>query len=101
MKLGNCPYCLNTNVHVIDIGCNHSFCTKCCLNLMKISRIKKGLNIDKILGDEKVNGQPQLGVIKCPKCQQLQMLQKDKLAEISDIYEYDGGATGAHGGKSC
>jgi hypothetical protein len=35
---------------------------------MKISRIKKGLNIDKILGDEKVNGQQQLGVIKCPKC---------------------------------
>jgi len=25
---------------------------------MKISRIKKGLNIDKILGDEKVTGQP-------------------------------------------
>jgi hypothetical protein len=68
---------------------------------MKISRIKKGLNIDKILGDEKINGQPQLGVIKCPKCQQLQMLQKDKIAEISDIYEYDGGSQGAHGGKSC
>jgi hypothetical protein len=29
------------------------------------------------------------------------MLQKDKLNEINEVYDYDGGALGAHGGKAC
>jgi hypothetical protein len=48
---GNCPYCLDKEVNVIDIGCAHSFCTKCCMNLIKITKIKKGLNFSKLEGN--------------------------------------------------
>ena len=43
-----CPYCLDKGVNVIDIGCTHAFCTKCCMNLIKITKIKKGLNFSKM-----------------------------------------------------
>ncbi len=29
------------------------------------------------------------------------MLNPSKLTEINEVYEYDGGAQGAHGGKAC
>lgn len=51
LKNGNCPYCLRKDINVIDIGCAHSFCSKCCMNLIKITRIKKGMNVEKLESD--------------------------------------------------
>lgn len=70
MVQGSCPYCLDKDVNVIYIGCAHLYCAKCCMNLIKITKIKKGLNFSKMEGAEAVQGQTSvsLQVIKCPKC---------------------------------
>ena len=80
MGYGACPYCLNQKAIIIELECSHSFCTKCCVNLIKITKIKKGLNYFSQTGDE---------VIKCPKCHQINILNKDKYDEIMDVREYE------------
>lgn len=88
---GSCPYCLRKDINVIDIGCSHSFCSKCCMNLIKITRIKKGLNLEKLESDQKpttINPNP-ISVIKCAKCQQLNILNNHKIQEIHEVLEID------------
>ena len=71
--IGNCPYCLTPRLNIIDLDCTHQFCSKCCLNLIKITKIKKGLNYFCKTQEE---------IIKCPKCHQINILHKDKYQEI-------------------
>ena len=85
LQVANCPYCLDKDVHVVDIGCSHLFCTKCCSNLVKITKIKKGLNLSKLEG---APGQS-LQVIKCPKCSLINMLSNSKMEEILSVTDYD------------
>jgi DNA-binding transcriptional MerR regulator len=61
------------------------------MNLIKITRIKKGLNLDKIESEHKptsTNPNP-LSVIKCAKCQQINMLSNQKIQEIHEVLEID------------
>lgn len=77
---GNCPYCLTQRVLIIGLDCNHAFCTKCCVNLIKITKIKKGLTYFIKTGEE---------IIKCPKCHQINILTREKHEEILDVREYE------------
>jgi len=45
LPIGNCPYCLRHRVFMVDFDCSHSFCSKCALNLVKITKIKKGFKV--------------------------------------------------------
>ena len=58
---GNCSYCLSRRVHLVSLPCQHSFCASCCLQIVKVSKIKKGLTVFTELqeGEEP---------LKCPKC---------------------------------
>lgn len=87
--MGNCPYCLDKDVHVVDIGCSHLFCTKCCSNLVKITKIKKGLNFSKLEGSLGPGQSQGLQVIKCPKCSLINMLSNSKMEEILSVTDYD------------
>jgi hypothetical protein len=40
--IGSCPFCLKNRCFVIELDCMHGYCTSCCSNLMKITKIKKG-----------------------------------------------------------
>ena len=48
------------------------------MNLIKITRIKKGMNVEKLESDQKPNN-GQVSVIKCAKCQQINMLSNAKI----------------------
>lgn len=89
LQVGDCPYCLDKGVHVVDIGCSHLFCTKCCSNLVKITKIKKGLNLSKLEGSLGPGQSQGLQVIKCPKCSLINMLSGSKMEEILSVTDYD------------
>ena len=57
-----CSYCLAIRVFLVPIGCGHSYCSKCCLELVKITQIKQ-------CPDEKA--------ILCPKCLEVNHISDD------------------------
>ncbi len=58
---GNCSYCLTRRVFLVSLPCQHSFCASCCLSIVKVTKIKKGLTFFNELSE----GEEPL---KCPKC---------------------------------
>ena len=47
--ISNCPFCLKNKTFVINQECGHQFCAKCTANLIKITKIKKGLGVSILL----------------------------------------------------
>lgn len=41
--IGNCAYCLRKRIFLVALPCNHSYCAQCCISLVKVTKIKKGL----------------------------------------------------------
>ena len=72
--IANCAYCLKKRVFMVSLPCQHSFCAQCSLNLIKITKIKKGLknafNVN--IGDD--DEEP----LKCPKCDILHLISKEE-----------------------
>ena len=58
-KIANCPYCLKTKCIVVPLECLHEYCTTCTINLIKITKIKKGLQYFNKYGED---------AIKCNQC---------------------------------
>ena len=65
---------------VVELDCGHAFCSKCCGSLVKITRIKKGLNYFSKAGEQ---------VVKCPQCHQINMLSPSKQTEIREVRDYE------------
>ncbi|CDW75950.1 b-box zinc finger family protein [Stylonychia lemnae] len=54
LPIGNCPYCLKQRVFMVDFDCGHSYCSKCALNLVKITKIKKGFKDIREYDEERI-----------------------------------------------
>lgn len=60
-----CPYCMQAR-HLMPLGCGskHRFCSKCLTNMIKITRVKKGL-VKRFQFED---------AIKCPDCAEIVVL---------------------------
>ena len=63
--IGNCAYCLRKRVFLVALPCAHSYCAHCCQNLIKVTKIKKGLVV---FNDTDQDLIPNEEPLKCPKC---------------------------------
>lgn len=59
----------------VPCGLNHRFCECCIYNLIKITKIKKGL-YDRFVETD---------AIKCPKCNEISVLDKDFMKELASL----------------
>ncbi len=76
---GNCSYCLTKRVYLVSLPCQHSFCGNCCLNIVKLTKIKKGLS--HLHGQRKEEGEPS----KCPKCAIVHMVTDEDKKMYEDV----------------
>ena len=74
---GQCTYCMKTGRQLMPIPCGlqHRFCDSCLYNMIKITRIKKGL-YDRFVD---------IDAIKCPKCNEISTLDKVYMKELASL----------------
>lgn len=77
---GTCSYCLKKRQFLVELPCKHAFCAKCCLSLIKVTKIQKGLGLITNVEDD---CQP----VKCPKCNLVHMCDEDKLKTYAKVLE--------------
>lgn len=80
---GNCSYCLTRRVFMVTLPCQHQFCAECCLSVIKVTQLKKGLTLFDELND---NEEP----LKCPKCGVVHIIgpvDKKMYAEVQGVEE--------------
>ena len=66
---------------MIALRCAHSYCAQCCLNLIKVTKIKKGLVM---FNDSDPSQMPLEEPLKCPKCNLVHLVSE----EDTKKYEY-------------
>lgn len=76
-KEGTCNYCCRPFRNLMKLECSggHEFCPDCVLNLVKITRIKKGL-VDRFT---------QTDAIKCPECYEITIMTKEFMKEAKIV----------------
>ena len=72
---GTCGYCVRQHRHLVKLECGmgHEFCCDCMINLIKITRIKKGL-VDKFTHND---------AVKCPECFEITIVSKAFVKEVN------------------
>ena len=76
---GFCNYCLSRRVYLLPLPCQHSYCAKCLVAMLKICKLKKNVPVVKY-GEE---------AIKCPQCQKVHILADEKIQEFVDVINTD------------
>ena len=84
--IGNCAFCLRKRVFLVALPCAHSYCAKCCLSLVKVTRIKKGLFV---FNENDTQNSSEQQPLKCPKCNIVHLVTEADLLKYEEVMGVD------------